>query len=65
MSSAFESNSLPEDAQYDYGHRQRDQRNTVSDGVANFNRPEESILKRDLKTTHSALFRVNSIATGF
>lgn len=50
--SIFKSISLPEDAQDDYGCSQRDERNTVSDGVANLNRPEKNILKRDLKTTH-------------
>lgn len=60
---AFKSNSLPEDAQDDYGCSQRDERDTVSDGVANLNRPKEIVLKRDFKTTHSALFEVNSVDT--
>lgn len=63
--SAFESNYLPEDAQNDYGRSQRDERNAVSDGVADLNRLVEIMLRRDLKATHSALCEVISVAIGF
>lgn len=41
----FSSHSLPEDAENHYGSSEGDERNAVSNGVANLDRPEEVILQ--------------------